>query len=63
MSMDAMDFSMDAVKRHFYTNDCYEKLNKVHIANIEKLTINPEDTLSYIIQKYNLSEKLGKQNK
>ncbi len=60
MSMDAMDFSMDAVKRHFYTNDCYEKLKEVHMANIEKITIDPDDTLNYVIKRYNLEEILGK---
>ncbi|MFA9463343.1 MAG: hypothetical protein ACERKN_03515 [Velocimicrobium sp.] len=57
--MDAVDFSMDAVKRHLYSNDCYEKLKEVHMTNIEKITIDANDTLSYVIQKYSLGEKLG----
>lgn len=60
MSMDAMDFSMDAAKRHLYTNDCYHKLELVQMADIEKITIDPEDTLKYVIQKYNLEEIFGK---
>lgn len=62
MNMDAMDFSMDALKRHVYSNDCYEGLNKVHITTINQEIINPEDTLNYIIHKYNFAEKLRQQN-
>lgn len=55
MSMDAMDFSLDAIKRHLYSNDSYHKLEEVHLADIEKNTLNPEDTLNYIINKYNFN--------
>lgn len=58
MDMDAMDFSLDAINRHLYNNDCYKKLEEVHMANIEKITIDPEDTLKYIIEKYKLEGML-----
>ncbi|MDK2808272.1 MAG: hypothetical protein PWP24_1007 [Clostridiales bacterium] len=57
--MDNVDFSMDAVKRHLYNNDCYQRLDRVHMTDIEKIILNPSDTLRYVIQKYSLQEELG----
>lgn len=59
MYTDSIDFSMDAVDRHLYTNDCYEKLQEVYKTDIKKDMIAPGETLNYVITKYNLREKLG----
>lgn len=59
MYTDATDFSMDAVDRHLYTNDCYKKLEEVYETKIEMTILAPEETLNYVITKYNLREMLG----
>ncbi|MEG1741392.1 MAG: hypothetical protein RR237_00770 [Acetivibrio sp.] len=62
MYTDTVDFSMDVVERHLYTNDCCQRLEEVHEANIERIVLDPEETLNYVISKYNLKEKLGNIN-
>lgn len=54
MFTDSSDYFMNTMDRHLYTNDCCIKLEESHKANIERTVIDPEETLSYVIKKYNL---------
>lgn len=54
MFTDSSDYFMNTMDRHLYTNDCYSKPKEIHEAKIERTVIDPEETLSYVIKKYNL---------
>lgn len=45
---------LDTVDRHFYTNNSYERLKQVKEESIDGQDMEPEQTLQYVIKKYDL---------
>ncbi len=47
----------ETLDKHFYTNDRENRIKKGHTESLDLDAIIPEDTISYIIKKYDFTIK------